>query len=470
MTGVSNLPERRGGGDPPPASHADAVGTPSARRGWLSTAGAAAVAACLPAKASSAAGPAKGSTPASVDRSGRVTATRLDALVAASFGLFNRPAVLPDFSAARHGARHDVDLHRLVAPFTIPETGETVTVSGLLALPAGARGPLPVVSWQHGTVLSFDAVPSKLLKLADASYQPTESGDSLETLFNVHRFAGQGYAVVAADYVGKGPFRRGRGEGYAVRDMTTRTCVTILDAGLAAMKSLGIAAGPLFLNGWSQGGLNTQWLHQELCRRRRPIAGSAVASPFNDLSESFRFWAGAQSFPPPEGASGYPAMPDWVSLCMVITLGSYELNYGIEGLLQAAVRPEFRAMAARYWSDYSPDFDPAQPFPTGSTLLVPGFFERFTDDRNSAFLRRLAGNVTSLHRYDAPIRFYHGLADEALHPVMVGRALAAGGALATGVPVAGGSHRGNFIAALYGDAGSLAGRQNVVEWFDSRRR
>ena len=53
---------------------------------------------------------------------------------------------------------------------------------------------------------------------------------------------------------------------------------------------------------------------------------------------------------------------------------------------------------------------------------------------------------------------------------MVGRALPVGGARAVGVPVAGGSHRGNFIASLYGDAGSLAGSENVPDWFDGLRR
>jgi hypothetical protein len=35
------------------------------------------------------------------------------------------------------------------------------------------------------------------------------------------------------------------------------------------------------------------------------------------------------------------------------------------------------------------------------------------------------------------------------------------------VPVKGGSHRGNFLASLFGDASSLAGRNNTVDWFRS---
>jgi hypothetical protein len=399
-----------------------------------------------------------------------VSATRLDALLAEAFPRFNAPRVLPGFDAARHGARHDVELHRLNTEVTVPETGERLKVTGLLALPLGVKGPIPVLSWQHGTVLGFDQVPSGLLRLADPAYQTTDEKDSLETLLNVHRFAGQGYAVIAADYVGKGPLRQGRGEGYAVKGVTVSTCMAMIEAGMARLRALKAQPGPLFLNGWSQGGLNTQWLHQQLRRQGRPVRATAVASPFNDLSESWRFWAGVQTFPLPDGVSTYPAMPDWVSLCMIVALGSYQVHYRLDGLLKSAIRPEFHDMALKYWSDYAIDFDPNKPFPSGRNLLVPGFFEKYTDERNSEFLRRLAANTASYWRYDRPIRFHYGLADEAIHPAMVARALSAGGAQAGGVAVAGASHRGTFLASLYGQSSHLAGRENILDWFNTFRR
>jgi hypothetical protein len=188
-----------------------------------------------------------------IDRSCRVSSTRLDALVAKAYPLFNEPAILPPFDAKTHGARFDVDLHRIVAHTVVPETGEKLKVSGLLALPVGVKGEVPLLSWQHGTILSFDQVPSNLTLLADPAYELTDAADSLETLFNVQRFAGRGYAVVAADYVGKGPFRNGRGEGYAVKGVSVRTCIDVLAAGQAAMQSLGVRPSKLFLHGWSQG-------------------------------------------------------------------------------------------------------------------------------------------------------------------------------------------------------------------------
>jgi hypothetical protein len=79
---------------------------------------------------------------------------------------------------------------------------------------------------------------------------------------SIQRFAGNGYAVIAADYLGKGPYRNGRGEAYAVKDATVQCCLDILNAGLLELGKLGLLKSTLFLNGWSQGALNTQWLKE----------------------------------------------------------------------------------------------------------------------------------------------------------------------------------------------------------------
>lgn len=404
-----------------------------------------------------------------LDAASVVPRATLDRLAAEQHAVFNEGRVLPPFDPARHAARHDVELHRLSTWTTVPETGERVKVSGLLALPVGARGPLPVVSWQHGTILSFDQVPSGLSRLGEPGFVLRPEHHSIETLFNLHRLAGNGYAVVAADYLGKGPWRNGRSEAYGVKAATVQTCTDVLDAGLQALRARGVQPGPLMLNGWSQGGLNTQWLHQALRRQGRAIVATAAQSPFNDISESLRFWTGAERYPDVEGQT-YPKLADWVSLCLVVALGSYERHYGLDGLLRSAIRPEFQPLALKFWQDYRLDFDPTSPFPTGPTLLVPGFFERFTHPLNSRFLRHVADNRATYWAYDSPIRLYHGLADEALHPLMATRPLAPGGALATGVPVPRASHRATFLASLYGDAQTLSGQSTVLDWFEERRR
>ncbi|MCK9917205.1 hypothetical protein MXD81_49510 [Microbacteriaceae bacterium K1510] len=105
----------------------------------------------------------------------------------------------------------------------------------------------------------------------------------------------------------------------------------------------------------------------------------------------------------------------------------------------------------------------------GADLLIPDFFDRFTATQNTAFIRRLAANRASYCAYDSPTRFHYGPADEVIHPTMVFHASAADGELAAGVPAAGGSHRSTFIAGVYGDASTLSGADNVLNWFSGHR-
>ncbi|WP_198034888.1 lysophospholipase [Bradyrhizobium sp. WSM1417] len=396
----------------------------------------------------------------------RISKQRLNELAAKFYAVFNERDILPKDFSEKHAARYDVELRRIVTSTHVPETGERVQVSALVAVPAGIRGVLPVLSWQHGTILSFDQVPSNLLRLGDEAYQLRDNVDSLETLFNIQRFAGNGYAVIAADYVGKGPYRNGRGEAYAVKGATVQCCLDVLDAGLIELKALGLRQSELFLNGWSQGALNTQWLKQEMQRRGLKVTATATQSPFNNLAESFHYWVNPASYIPSTETS-YPMPPAWITPCLIVLLGSYRQYYGLRDLFTTAIKPQYQAFAEKYWADYSLEGETAKSVPPAGDLLADGFFDRFTKDTNSRLLRQLGNNSATFWDYDSPIRFYYGLADEALHPRLVKPAIAAGGRFADGVAVGGASHRVTFLASLYGDSAVLNGQSTVLDWFNS---
>ena len=399
-----------------------------------------------------------------LDNHSRVAAGRLDALVAQAYPDFDVTKILTPFDASKYGARYDVDLYRITTTTQITETGEKVKISGLLAVPVGVAGNLPVVSWQHGTILSFVQVPSNLTAISNPEYVPQDSVDSMETLFNVQRFAGHGFAVIAADYIGKGPYRDGRHEAYMVKGATVQTCIDMLEAGLGGLRQLGHGCSALFLNGWSQGALNTQWLAQELQQRRIPVVATAVQSPFSDLNESMRFWTSITSYPNPTNAA-YPEKPFWVTICLIVALGSYQTYYGLTDLLRTAIKPQYYDVVANYWETYTTD---AKTCPAPAGLLVDGFFERYTAAANSGFLRQCAANRATYWSYDSPIRFYYGLADEAVHPAMVYPVLAADGPYVAGVPVPAASHRQTFLASLYGSGNEISGQSNVLDWFSAQ--
>ena len=155
--------------------------------------------------------------------------------------------------------------------------------------------------------------------------------------------------------------------------------------------------------------------------------------------------------------------------CLIILLGSYRRYYGLTDLFETAIKPQYRAFAEKYWSDYKLDAEVAKTMPPVADFLTDGFFGRFTHDTNSKLLRRLADNSTTFWDYDSPIRFYYGLADEALYPRLVKMALASGGRDMNGVPVKGASHRATFLASLYGDGAVLDGKSTVLDWFNSLR-
>lgn len=396
----------------------------------------------------------------------RISKERLNALVTKFYAVFNEHNILGPMSPDKHFARYDVELRRITTFTRVPETGESVKVSGLLAVPVGEKGPLPVISWQHGTILSFDQVPSGLMRLEDENYELRDNVDSLETLFNVQRFAGNGYAVVAADYLGKGPYRNGREEAYVVKDASIRCALDVLQAGIAELRKLGIRQSALFLNGWSQGAVNTQWLKQETQRRGIQVTATATQSPFNNLPETFHYWVNPKSYIPSTDTS-YPLPPVWITPCMIVVLGSYRRYYGLPDLFKSAIKSQYLAFAEKYWLDYILDEEAAKSIPPAGDFLTDGFFERFTNDTNSKFLRHLAANSTTFWGYNSPIRYYYGLEDEALHPSLVKMALASGGHDANGIPVNGASHRGTFLASLYGDSTILNGNTTVFEWFNS---
>jgi pimeloyl-ACP methyl ester carboxylesterase len=155
-------------------------------------------------------------------------------------GLFNQAGLaLPPGSA--------VNLYKL-AYETINPFGVRAIASGLLVLPENPTNALPLASYQHGTIVLKQEVPSSALGIE------TDIGLALGT---------SGYAAVLPDYLGLGdspglhPFVHAKSEATAAVDM--------LRAARAFCASNSVALnGQLFLLGYSEGGHATMALHREL--------------------------------------------------------------------------------------------------------------------------------------------------------------------------------------------------------------
>lgn len=370
----------------------------------------------------------------------------LNNFVKQQYPFFNVSGVLPEeYDPAALGPKNGVVLYEVLYKTVVPETGQTELVSGLIALPDTNSPQLPIVSYQHGTILSRDEVPSNTI---DSSGE-VKSG---ETLFNIARFAGNGYALIAADYLGKGVSLVD--EAYMVKEATTQTNLDLLRASQEVLSALGVKPSQLFLNGWSQGAINTQWYTYALEALNIPVTAVTAASPFNDLLSTFQTW------------TDDPSAPSWVSLAFDILLNSHQTYYGIDGLLSDAVNTDYLPLMETFWKTYQiPEMLPA-----ASEVLIPdvGNIDHPPTPSIGEFLSYLKKNQTSTTRYETPVRFYYGTDDEVLPVSLVTGAIVNSGA--TGIEIEQGDHRGTFLYSMFnGSEGSAPSSGSALDWFDSKR-
>jgi acetyl esterase/lipase len=171
------------------------------------------------------------------------------------------------------GATYGIAAYREVY-CTLSTAHLPTAASGLLVLPVGAHGSVPVVSYDHSTVAKKSDAPS------DFDTQEVE----LVSLY----FASDGFAVSAPDYLGLGrsaglhPFVQAGSEATATIDMLTAAAHTGPERGVRLSRQL-------FVTGFSQGGhaaMATGQALQESPSPWRVTALAPMAGPY-DLDAEF---------------------------------------------------------------------------------------------------------------------------------------------------------------------------------------
>ena len=388
------------------------------------------------------------------------------------------------------GANNGVELYRIYYRTRIPETQSEETVSGLLAIPQRRdRAELPMVSWQHGTIFEAADAPSCIYENGAINLDSSGIPRSIETLLNVVTLAGNGYIVAAADYVGNGYSRAS--QAYACKEATVQTIIDMLLASRCLIHHLGLRSEKLFLNGWSQGGLNTQWLAQALQDRHAkgsteiplPSRVAAVSAPSN-LALLCGYWM-----------NSFGGDPNWVTPVTPILFGAYQTYYGISDLVAQAVRPEYLEIANMIVNQQFPwaevNWTRATPIcrlnpAVGSYVCLPlrpfdllnqAFLADFNQGKGE-FYRQIKANTTLQGRFAMPCRFYGGAADSVVpqwssitlpeeHQRLQGSLLSTGVSVDSGMAVtreragnSGATHRSTFLASLFHPG------LNVRRWFD----
>ena len=349
-------------------------------------------------------------------------------------------AAFSSFKIQYPQAANGVSLYKVQYATVIPEQGNKPTLaSGLVAVPQTAQKKLPVVSYQHGTVFTRTAVPSR----------PEESD---ETRIVTARLAGNGYVVIAADYIGKGD--SSEPDSYMVREATVQACVDMLFAARAVLADLGITEDGLFLSGWSQGSWSTQHFRHRLESLNMPVKAAATAATPTDLYLLLTRWI--------NNPTALDAV--WLAGSVILFTHSYAQYYDMPGLPQTVIKPEYEA-ACREFYENKIGWEQLQPqIPAKIADLLQNAAVAQSTPGVDAFFRKLRENQAFMWRSATPCRYYYGKVDEVMPPYVatlaVGYTEAAGGAKAEAVyagDVA--DHRGAF----------LYGVKDQKDFFDSMR-
>ena len=180
---------------------------------------------------------------------------------------------------------YDVELIK-IDYYTIDPAGNPAEASGLLILPVNATAALPLLSYQHGTILSKLNAPSKL-----------QGGYEVGLVFG-----SEGYAVACPDFLGLGdgsklhPYLHAKSEATAVIDM--------LRAVRSVCKGKNVVLNDqLFLMGYSQGGHVTmatlKAIEEEYSSEFNVTACAPMAGPYDLSGTQLNYMLRDSAYPDP---------------------------------------------------------------------------------------------------------------------------------------------------------------------------
>jgi pimeloyl-ACP methyl ester carboxylesterase len=277
-------------------------------------------------------------------------------------------------------ARDTIDCYRIVY-LSSDANGKKTELSGLLALPHGVA-PRGLVSFQHGTTSNRDSVPSNL-----------DTNGLAAAIF----FAGNGYALIAPDYVGLGV-----SEGphpYIVASDSARAVVDMIHA---ARHIKGVPGGPPFLMGFSEGGYVSLAAQRALeAGGERVLGDAAVAGAFNLRAISIPF----ELKGPSANASTYLAL--WVR--------GYATRYGHP--LGSAFAPRYAALVPQLFDTPREPDEVIKALPRDPrALFTPEALAALDGKGRHWLVDALAENEMGDWAARAPIRLYYGTNDVDVSP------------------------------------------------------
>lgn len=417
---------------------------------------------------------------------GHYTKNDLTAIVAPFYKVFNTSgnvsATMPQEFAPQTG----VTLYKVNYNVFVTALNRVEQATGLIAIPDSVdKASTPIVSWQHGTIFSPEGGPSHaIITVPDGegikiSDNRTVSSSSAETLFNIALFAAnRNFVVTAADYLGDGdsPVE----QSYLVKQPTVETMVSQLSATDVILSALNIRSDRLFVDGWSQGGLNSQWLTQKLQTLNVPVSGGAFFAPPTDPLALFSDQATVVR-------TSITTPPGWALPISGLVLQAYEYYLNLSGLMNTAIRPEYQNLMKSILSDpglvdwiktnnetlyFNKDFRTdsgalvrSMKAPLSSDVLIPGLTQKYTFPVVSDFLKYMDASKPYNWTYNVPVRMYYGTQDEIITLGTTEQRLAFLQPSVTPIKITDADHRGTFLYGLFGTGTRDGVPVSSAAWF-----
>lgn len=400
--------------------------------------------------------------PAQYQHLARISKTQLDQITSTELQTFGQ-GMWPGYKFPQFKpAQYEVDVFRVSYETHIPEqNNKPITATGLLAIPVltDYAQPLPLISYQHGTVFGKYEVPSYAFSNEHQQY-----AGAYENRLNLAQFAGQGYLLIAPDYFGMGG-NASQPEGYTVKASHQQACWDLHQNALSILASKNIEISHFFIAGWSQGGLVTLQFLEKLENAGVKIkAASTVAAPADPYLAAARI-----IFNPRDGTNGHTADAIWLNSIFILSAFSYQNYYQTPDLtadlFQSAYVGAFEKIYQRTFAKI--EFTQTDmivdgiPTPIISKQLLNPKYTDPTQFSNSAYANYLRMQSAYQKTLKTKLKMYYGEQDEAF-PVTVTKlpvdylSITAPN-LVEGIALANANHRGAFISAI----------EQQKAWFDS---
>ncbi|MDF1506090.1 lipase family protein [Roseisolibacter sp. H3M3-2] len=290
-------------------------------------------------------------------------------------------------------ARHDT--RAFVVRYRTPGVdGQLTTASGIVWVPVGATGALPVVTYMHGTVTNKQLSPSFL--------SPLESRIGAA-------YASDGWVAILPDYLGLGVAGEGTYHPYLHLQTQSSAAIDLLRATRTLLRQQNLTADwrTLTVTGYSQGGGVAMGLFRELERNFAsdfPVMAAAPASGPYDLEGT--------------GRALIEQDPAYVN-SVVYTLYLAEAMRRVYQLAPTAgaffLPPSDVAATAVVEGAFTPQLAASLPArPRG--VLQPDVLAAMQAQRDHPLWRALRDNTAYDWTPRAPLRMYYGGADRDVFP------------------------------------------------------